>query len=78
VKLTTHLHLVPRSKDEWSCGAQLKHRDSFTFYTAMEIYELLFKHIVYVGKASVGSRHALAYDPAKQCWVATQIKGSVL
>jgi hypothetical protein len=38
VKLTTHLHLVPRSKlyfhspntPSWRC-AQLKHRDNFTF-----------------------------------------------
>jgi hypothetical protein len=41
VKLTTHLHLVPRSKNEWSyasapqyafmAGVQLKHRDNFAF-----------------------------------------------
>jgi len=41
VKLNTHLHLVPRSKNEWSytstpytpswSGAPLKHRDNFTF-----------------------------------------------
>jgi hypothetical protein len=41
MKLTTHLHLVPRSKNAWSCiptpqyascrGAHLKHRDNFTF-----------------------------------------------
>jgi hypothetical protein len=41
MKLTTHLHLMPRSKNEWIYtplpntsswrGAQLKHRDSFTF-----------------------------------------------
>jgi hypothetical protein len=42
VKLTNHLHLVPRSRmhgaippfpntPSW-CGAQLKHRDNFTFY----------------------------------------------
>jgi hypothetical protein len=45
VKLT-HLHLVPRSNNEWSYtstspntpqwrGAQLKHRDSFTFVGPM-------------------------------------------
>jgi hypothetical protein len=42
VKLTTHLQLVPRSKNVWSYtplpntpswrGAQLKLRDNFTFY----------------------------------------------
>jgi hypothetical protein len=43
VKLTTYLHLVPRSKDVWSCppntpswrGAQLKHRDNFFFTFAI-------------------------------------------
>jgi hypothetical protein len=43
VKLTTHLHLVPRSKNEWSCtstpqyafmvcAVQLKQRDNFSFH----------------------------------------------
>jgi hypothetical protein len=41
MKLTTHLHLAPKSKNEWSYtstpntrswrGAQLKHRGNFTF-----------------------------------------------
>jgi hypothetical protein len=41
MNLTTHLHLVPRSKNEWRLpplpntpswrGAQLKHRNNFTF-----------------------------------------------
>jgi len=41
VKLTTHLHLMPRSKDEWSytsipqctfmAGYLVKHSDNFTF-----------------------------------------------
>jgi hypothetical protein len=42
VKITTHLHLLPRSKNAWSYistpqninswrGAQLKHRGKFTF-----------------------------------------------
>jgi hypothetical protein len=43
VKLTTHLHLVPRSNDEWSytstpqyasmvwCSVKKKHRVNFTF-----------------------------------------------
>jgi hypothetical protein len=39
VKLTTHLHLVPRSKNQWSYtsnrrswrGALLEHKDIFTF-----------------------------------------------
>jgi hypothetical protein len=46
VKLTTHLHLVPRSKHAWSytstpqysfvawCSVK-KHRDTFTFYLSM-------------------------------------------
>jgi hypothetical protein len=43
VKLTTHLHVVPRSKNEWNHtstpdtpswrGALLRHRDNFTFYS---------------------------------------------
>jgi len=42
VKLTTHLHLVARSKNEWSYTSTpqyavtvwclVKHRDNFTFY----------------------------------------------
>jgi hypothetical protein len=49
VKLTTHLHLVPRSKNEWSYTStppirlhgvvlsykEKKHRDSFTFAFAV-------------------------------------------
>jgi hypothetical protein len=31
VKLTTHLHLVPRSKTPSWRGVRLKHRDNFTF-----------------------------------------------
>jgi len=37
MKLTTHLHLVLRSKNEWSytptwCGAHLRNRDSFIIF----------------------------------------------
>jgi len=45
VKLTTHLHLVPRSKNEWSYtsstppirlhGVTVKHRDNFTFLLSL-------------------------------------------
>jgi hypothetical protein len=62
VKLTTHLRLVPRSKNEWSYtstpntpswrGAQLKHRDKFTFtfkpYTARTITsQFLIAHLFF-------------------------------
>jgi hypothetical protein len=52
VKLTTHLHLVPRSKNEWSYTSTpqyvfmewclVKHRDNFTFtfISSVLMYEL--------------------------------------
>jgi hypothetical protein len=50
--LTTHLHLVPRSKNEWSYistpnmpswhSAQLKHRDNFIFFLPFIVFIFAF------------------------------------
>jgi len=55
VKLTTHLHLVPRSKNAWSYTSNpqyafvawclVKHRDNFTFTFALLPCDSFFNYI---------------------------------
>jgi hypothetical protein len=59
VKLTTHLHLVPRSKNEWSYTSTphyafmawclVKHRNNFTF-----IFYFIIKMIISGTRRGVG------------------------
>jgi hypothetical protein len=79
VKLTTHLHLVPRSKNEWSytstpqytfmAWCSVKHRDNFTFtftftFRLIEVVFFCYGTSTQCIRSKPQSRHSTSFQPS--------------